>query len=56
MVFIESFTVPKEEVSLLIPSQFSEIYLRVYVKQEKHVKGTKSAFQKFIKNLGLDCQ
>lgn len=44
-----SFTISKTDVSLLAPTQFSESYLRLYVKDKKKISVAKQAFDSWIK-------
>lgn len=44
---LESFLIDKEQVSLLLPSKYSEKFIRVYVKDEKHISVAKQAFKKY---------
>jgi len=45
---LESFVIQKENVSLLIPDQFSEVYARIYVKDSEKLLPAQEAFRKFL--------
>jgi len=51
-----SFSIPKERVSLLIPDEFAERYIRVYCKDPEKVPDVQFAFQQYAKKHGLDYQ
>jgi len=44
----ESVTIPKEQVSLLIPEQFSEHYIRIFVKNPEKIHEAQKVFRKFL--------
>jgi hypothetical protein len=48
----ESFKIPQENVSLLIPSQFSERYIRVYVRNPDKMADAQDAFRNFMQRSG----
>lgn len=48
---LESFPIQKENVSLLIPDQFSEVYWRVYVRNSDKLVPVQEAFRKFLKEV-----
>ena len=50
----ESFSIPKERVSLLIPDEFSERYIRVYVKDASQVPDVMFAFREYSKAHGIE--
>lgn len=45
----ESFSIKKENVSLMIPDQFTETYLRIYVKNPEDVEVARESFRKCLK-------
>jgi len=47
-----SFRIPVESVSLLIPSQFSERYIRIYCRDADKVPAAQKAFRNFLKHMG----
>jgi HD superfamily phosphohydrolase len=48
------FTIPKDQVSLLIPSQFAEHYIRIYVKDPTKSSAAQKAFRNFLKTVYHD--
>lgn len=46
----KSVTIPKKDVSLLIPEQFSETYLRLYAKDPQDQEKAQQAFRNFLEN------
>eukprot|EP01116_Phalansterium_solitarium_P001273 TRINITY_DN11064_c0_g1_i1.p1 TRINITY_DN11064_c0_g1~~TRINITY_DN11064_c0_g1_i1.p1 ORF type:complete len:489 (+),score=-0.20 TRINITY_DN11064_c0_g1_i1:32-1498(+) len=44
----ESFSIPKQKVSLLIPEQFSENYVRVFVRRPEQAFDAQEAFRKLF--------
>jgi hypothetical protein len=48
----QAFTIPKEDVSLLIPLHFSENYIRIYARDPKKVNAIKTAFKNYLKKEG----
>jgi hypothetical protein len=49
LTFLESFKIDPDQVSLLLPSKFSERFVRIYVKSEDKVKVAKDAFNRYCK-------
>ena len=47
--YTEKVTVPKEEVALVLPSQFSEVMLRVFTRERSKAKEIKHMWDGFIK-------
>jgi deoxynucleoside triphosphate triphosphohydrolase SAMHD1 len=45
----ESYLIPKEKVSLLIPEVFSEKYVRIYCRDASKVEAAQAAFRTFLK-------
>mmetsp|Transcript_4202 Transcript_4202/g.5198 ORF Transcript_4202/g.5198 Transcript_4202/m.5198 type:complete len:87 (+) Transcript_4202:1113-1373(+) len=50
----EHFSIPKQRVSLLIPDDFSEQYIRVYCRDPEKVLDVQVAFRQYAKKEGLD--
>lgn len=46
------FRIPKEQVSLLIPEQFSETFVRIYSKDSKQVEAIQKAFRNYLQQVG----
>jgi HD superfamily phosphohydrolase len=47
-----SFTIPREQVSVLLPEVFSEQYLRVYCRQKEKAQQAHLAFQNYLRRYG----
>jgi hypothetical protein len=46
---IESFFIPKEQVSYMVPSQFQEVIVRIYTRDSSKVSAVQRAFRKLLK-------
>ncbi|KAJ3120888.1 SAM domain and HD [Nowakowskiella sp. JEL0407] len=44
----ESYRVPKEDVSYVIPNEFEEVWIRLYVRNKVHLQTVSKAFTKWI--------
>ncbi|CAO3659728.1 unnamed protein product [Umbelopsis ramanniana] len=45
----ESFFIPKEQVSYMVPSQFQEVIVRIYTRDSSKVSAVQRAFRKLLK-------
>lgn len=50
----DAFKIPKDHVSMLIPDQFAEHYLRVYCKTPQNAERVKAAFQSLLRSRGVE--
>ncbi|KAJ8659933.1 hypothetical protein O0I10_004159 [Lichtheimia ornata] len=47
----ESFTIPKQQVSFMIPSQFEEVVIRVFTRNPQKTPAIQKAFRKLLKQI-----
>ncbi|KAI7876669.1 HD phosphohydrolase domain-containing protein [Lichtheimia hyalospora FSU 10163] len=47
----ESFTIPKQQVSYMIPSQFEEVVIRVFTRNPQKTPAIQKAFRKLLKQI-----
>lgn len=50
----KSFSIPKKRVSLLIPDDFSEQYIRIYCRDSEKILDLQHAFKQYAKIKQLD--
>ena len=49
--YIESFTIPKQQVSYMIPQQFEEVIVRVFTRDPEKVTAIQKAFRRLLKGI-----
>lgn len=49
LCFLGSFTIPKQQVSSLVPSQFQEINIRVFARNPENSTNIRKAFYRMMK-------
>jgi hypothetical protein len=55
-ISLGSFTIPKQQVSSLVPSQFQEINIRVFARKPEKSKDIRKAFYRMMRTYNLNEQ
>lgn len=48
---VESFTIPKQQVSYMIPSTFEEVAVRIFTRNPQKITAIQKAFRRLIKKI-----